>query len=325
MEYSHGTLQYTPLGFVALNSSSTQGTFINPDHSTGSIYSYDYTSDSKSPRPMQLVNFSQSVSFHPLGISFHAATKTLYVVNHAETGSCIEVFLVNINSNTLVHKQTIRHPHLPTPNSITPLSDHEVLVTNDHKWIIRRQPALAHFETFAAYPGGTVVYVNIATNKTRKLAALPFANGIAQLSGNRVAVSSTTLPAVFIYAMDPTTRAFTLLKKLRTPFWPDNLNVDSAGTLLIAGHPWAIGLTPVAKENYKYDVEGKAGEGLLPFEDRPRAASWVAEWDGNEEGQLRTLYVGTEFGTSTAADRDLKRGVGIVVGLYERGVMVWKE
>jgi hypothetical protein len=60
--------------------------------------------------------------------------------------------------------------------------------------------------------------------------------------------------------------------------------------------------------------------GLHPDE-RPRAPSWVAEWDGNPEGKLRHLYVGTEYGTSTSTVRDVKRGVGFVVGLYEPGVL----
>jgi hypothetical protein len=66
------------------------------------------------------------------------------------------------------------------------------------------------------------------------------------------------------------------------------------------------------------------GEGK-PESERPKAGSWVVEWDGNDEGTLNTLYVGMDYGTSTTAVRDVEKGVGLVVGLYEKGIMVWRE
>ena len=169
--------------------------------------------------------------------------------------------------------------------------------------------------------------MNFATNETRKVAELPFANGITQLSGNRIAVASTPLPAVFIYGMDPKSRTLTVLKKIRTQFWPDNLSTDSSGKLLIAGNPWAIKMAYIANNQHRYDFDGlgKAAPGLLSAEDAPRSGSWVAEWDGNDAGELRNLYVGDKFQTSTSAVRDVKRGMGIISGLYEKGLLVWKE
>ena len=265
--------------------------------------------------------------FHPLGLEYYTESRTLYVINHCKTGLTIEAFIVDEHVTKLTHLRTIKHPLLLTPNSIVSISADEVYITNDHKWVKRYQPLLAGFETLAAYPGGSVVYMNFATNETRKVAYLPFANGITQLSGNRIAVSSTTLLAVYIYAMDPETHALTLIRKLPTEFWPDNLSTDSSGNLLIAGHPFAIGLEKVAKGQHKYDLDGRgeAEPGLLSAEDAPRSGSWVAEWDGNDEGVLRTLYVGYDIPSSTSAVRDVKRGMGLVSGLYGRGVLVWSE
>jgi arylesterase/paraoxonase len=51
----------------------------------------------------------------------------------------------------------------------------------------------------------------------------------------------------------------------------------------------------------------------------------VQSWDGNAKGELRDLYAGMEYGGSTTAVRDVARNVGIVTGLYEKGIMVWRD
>jgi arylesterase/paraoxonase len=290
---------------------------------------YKYAENKDKIQPMIIDGFGEDrvKQLHPLGLGYHAETRTLYVVNHSKTGSTVEVFTVSEDATTLVYLSTIKHPLLPTPNSVHPISADEVYITNDHKWVKRDQPLLAEFESLTAYPGGSVIYTNFATNETRKVAELPFANGITRLSNNRIAVASTTLPAVFIYSMDPESHALTLLKKIRTPFWPDNLKTDSSGRLLIAGNPWAIKMAHIAKMQHKYDFDsrGEVGAGLLSPEQAPRSGSWVAEWDGNDDDELKNLYVGDEFQTSTGAVRDVKRGFVLVGGLYEKGLLVWKE
>lgn len=153
---------------------------------------------------------------------------------------------------------------------------------------------------------------------------IPFANGITKLNTTHVVVASTTTPSFSVYAINSTTHDLILTKKVSVPFWIDNLKTDSAGVLLMAGHAWVPALTKVSKMNHLYDFDGK-GEGL-PVEKRPRAMSWVAEWDGNGEGKIRDLYVGGlgEFGASTSVVRDLGRGVGFVAGLYEKGLLMFK-
>lgn len=265
------------------------------------------------------------MNFHPLGLGYRAQTRTLYVVNHAQSGPTIEVFEVNKEVTGITHLQTIQHELIHTPNSISPISDHEILITNDHEYEIRDFKIKATLETYLSYPGGSVIYLNLKTSETRVVArGIPFANGIVLLNSTHVAVASTTTPSFSIYAMNATTHDLELTLKVSVPFWIDNLKLDSAGTLLMAGHPWAPATTKVSKTNHLYDHDGK-GEGLA-LEGRPRATSWVAEWDGNAEGKIRDLYVGGlgEFGTSTSIVRDVGRGVGFVAGLYERGILMFK-
>lgn len=266
---------------------------------------------------------SKWINFHPLGLGYRAETRTLYVVNHAQTGPAIEVFEVNKEVTGVTHQKTITHPLLHTPNSITPISDHEVYITNDHKYEIKDEKIKATLETYLSYPGGSVVYMNFKTNETRLAATgIPFANGITLLNSTHVAVASTTTPSFSIYAISPTNHGLTLTLKISVPFWIDNLKTDSAGTLLMAGHPWAPALTKISKTNHLYKF-GERADGR-PLEGRPRAPSWVAEWDGNAEGKIKDLYVGTEYGTSTSAVRDVGRGVGFVAGLYEKGILMFR-
>jgi arylesterase/paraoxonase len=51
----------------------------------------------------------------------------------------------------------------------------------------------------------------------------------------------------------------------------------------------------------------------------------VAEW--SESGGLNTLYKnsGEEFCSSSTYARDVGRGVGIVTGLYDRGILVARD
>ena len=178
-------------------------------------------------------------------------------------------------------------------------------------------------DPYLAYPGGSVVYFDVSTNTGKKVASVPFANGVALLKdGKRIAVGSTSLPAVLVYTIDASNHELTLNKTLKSSFLVDNLKVDTAGMLLIAGHPWPPGIEEMATRNWEFDLDG-TGQGK-PESERPTAGSWVAEWDGNED-TFRTLYVGMDYGTSCTAVRDVKKGVGIVVGLYEMGIMVWRE
>ncbi|KAF2425326.1 calcium-dependent phosphotriesterase [Tothia fuscella] len=308
---------------------TVMGTFIDPSWS-GALWYYNYPKfafhEEGAIHRMEISGMDPEawMKFHPLGIGYWSSNRTLYVANHSPLGPTIEVFKVNKQVTCVVHERTISHDLLNTPNSIIPISDHEIYITNDHKWEVKEHRQMATLETYLSFPGGSVVYMNLHTNETFKVASLPFANGIAVINGTVLAVASTTTPSVNIYAIDLETKNITRTQKISVPFWVDNLSVDSNGILLIAGHPWAPAVTKVSKTNHLYQL-GEGQEEGLPMEQRPKAPSWVAEWDGNAKGELRNLYVGKEYGTSTTAVRDVGRNIGIVVGLYEKGIMLFKS
>jgi arylesterase/paraoxonase len=299
----------------------------------GRIYYYDYGKSSfkdegsvhELPVSGLYSSKTQPNTLHPLGMGLHRESRTLFVINLGKGGPAIEVVKLDAKGTSGVHKETLKHPLIATPNSVWPLSEDEILFTNDHRWTGRTNPVLSKLENLALIPGGSVVHYNLKTKEAKKLWNIPFANGVAALNKTHIAVASTTMPAVLIFELDRAATALTLKLTLRPTFWADNLSVDAAGKLLLAGHPHPFLLQRAAEGSQFYDVDETGEAGLRPGGERPRSPSWVVEWDGNPEGKLTNLFVGHEFGSSTSAVRDLKRGVGFVSGLYEKGIMMWKE
>jgi arylesterase/paraoxonase len=271
-----------------------------------------------------LLDYPNATDFHPLSIEFDAATSTLYVINHSRySGNIIHVFQVSVKDATAKHVQTLQHALLHTPNSMQSLGDGKMLVTNDHYIGALTSPLLSKIETFAGIPGGSIVYVDTQNpSHTKKLGHVAFANGITMLNKDTVVVASTSKPALYLYTFDRDTITLKLVKTVRLPFMVDNVSVDSAGKVLMAGHPFALGLMVVSKARARCDMQGSEEEKKAC---ECTAPSYVAEWD--EKDGVKTLYKddGREFCSSSTFVRDTKKGVGIVTGLYERGLLVTKE
>lgn len=308
-----------------------QGTFIDSKSSpeTG-IYLWNYANPSSTPQKISLLDFNvASSTFHPLGIEYEARSQTLFVINHAPLGSVIEIFQFHPSENAATHVKTLSHPDIKTPNSILALSKTELLVTNDHLFQRRWHPLLATLETYLAFRGGNVVWIglndplSLGIYDTKALASVPFANGIARLAKDHIAVASSTMNAIYVYNLErelkaPRAPKLVQIRSIALAFHPDNLSVDGDGKLLIAGHPHSPTLTKVSKTAAFCNSGTTAGE-----EACVKGLSWVAEW--SEAEGLKTLYVGDDYGNSATAARDTKRHIGIASGLYSKGLYVWQS
>jgi arylesterase/paraoxonase len=208
-------------------------------------------------------------------------------------------------------------------------------ITNDHYFLSRYHPWLAKLETWLAPAIGNVIHFDITTSTATHLDRVAFANGVVLLDDKTLAVASTTKLEVYIYhapnnkdvAGSNEKPALYLKSTISIPFLPDNLSYDShSKKLLIAGHAHPFSMDPFAKSRDACHSErGESGVG--PEEQKKaceiRTSTGVAEW--SEETGLKVLWLGDEFATGSTAVRDGKRGVGIVSGLFERGLLVWKE
>ncbi|KAH9826339.1 putative paraoxonase [Teratosphaeria destructans] len=325
----------TLLRDAASELTACQGTFENATAppETG-IYIYHYGAG-LAQKPIQLKPLFfrlDAANFHPLGIEYDEQLEYLYVANHAESGPQLEIFKLFPQESTAAHVRSIRHPLLHAPNAITILSATELLVSNDHEHLRRHNPYKSLAETYLGLPYGSLVHVRLPPTPKQLstdpinatlLAHLAFPNGLALLDNTTLAVASTSAAAVALYTSPSGFHGLADLTRLSTlpvPFLPDNLSLDRDGTLLIAGHPFAPTLEYVAQNIARC----RRPDPAVPKDgcDR-RAPSAVAQWRAGEG--LQMLYVGDGFQSSSTAARDARRGLGFVTGLYERGILTWKE
>ncbi|KAF4308393.1 Glycoside hydrolase family 16 [Botryosphaeria dothidea] len=312
---------------------TVMGTFIDPSPS-GALFQWFYAEPDSFPQPLAIENFGTRAlsDFHPLGIDYHAASSTLFVVNHASAGPTVELFDYTpwngFGRAVATHRVTVQHDGLWTPNSLHALNASSFLATNDHFFRVRDRFVAQKLETYAALPGGNVVQVTLppalppADAETGEIAlaaadvgvrtvanGIPFANGIALLNASTLAVASTGARSVRLYdlttAPESGAVATELRAEVRAPAMLDNVFVDARGRLLAAGHPRPGALTAT--------VAVRAECVRL----RARAAAAAVAQHGEDEG------VDTRLGEDASeqeelADAQRKRTVEVVLSEEEK-------
>ncbi|KAF4998440.1 hypothetical protein FGRMN_3176 [Fusarium graminum] len=309
---------------------TVMGVFVGNVTNNGELWAYDYEKanepDAQSHKKISVTGFSDAGDFHTLGMAFDRETSNLFVTNHAQAGPRIELFNLDIVSLTANFIQTIQHPLIHGPNSIALITGHEFYVTNDHYIIKNQSMLLSNLETYLGTPTGTVVHVSLKDSEihAKVVARVPFANGIEIMNSSTIAVASSSRAAVYLFnTPDATTLKYS--SKIRLPFLPDNLS-GSDGKLMIAGHGHMPALAKftharhICNDPFEFERADAAAKELC---DKVEAISWVSEW--SEKEGLKHLYVDTEYPSSSTVIKDVGRGVGIISGLYAKGVLVWRE
>ncbi|KHN95935.1 Six-bladed beta-propeller, TolB-like protein [Metarhizium album ARSEF 1941] len=313
---------------------TVMGIFLPGPVVSASLYVYDYKDasrpDASSLRHVDVVDFAGKADFHTLGMAYDEETSTLFAANHAKAGPRIEVFNLDLDQLVATHAGTIQHPLIHGPNSIALVSSREFYVSNDHYFLARQSRLLSRAETFLGLPLGTVVHVKLSKDKpadveeAKVVARVGFANGVEILNSTTVAVAATSQSAVYLYERRQNA-SLAYKKSIQLPFLPDNLSVHG-GKLIIAGHPHFPSLVKfTATRHICNDAAelAKANDEMRQYCREGKAASWAAEW--SEEDGLKNLYVGTEYPSSATAARDSRRGVGIISGLYAKGILVLRD
>ena len=258
------------------------------------------------------------------------------MINHAQAGSRLELFRFWPADNAATHIKSIVHPQIHSPNSLAVIDETALYLTNDHYFLARYHPWLAKLETWLAPASGNVIHFDILTETATHLDRVAFANGVALLDEKTLAVSSTSKLEVYIYhapnkGVTSTSSSggggvipkLYLKSTIPIPFLPDNLSFDSTNNkLLIAGHPHPLSMFDFAKSRDACHSD-EAGSKEKEEACAVRTSTGVAEW--SEADGLKVLWMSDEFATGCTAVKDGERGVGIVSGLYERGILVWRE
>lgn len=271
-----------------------------------------------------------------VGLEFHEPSATLFVTNLGREGPRIEQFHLDLETLIATHRRTLSHPLLRAPNSIAALSGSEFFFTNQHHFTARESGRLLWaLETYVALPIASVVHARVLEDGTLDAAVVArqaYPNGIALLNGSTLAVAATNKRLVNLYTILPgkPTQAHRRLQfemSIWLPFLPDNLAVSKGdGALLIAGHPHLPSLNKFARSRrvcHRPEAVAAGGEEAQKMCDKTTAASWVSEW--TPEGGLKHIYAGWEYPTSSSAVRDREKRVGIVSGLYGKGLLVWRD
>ncbi|KAG6357621.1 hypothetical protein INS49_013498 [Diaporthe citri] len=301
------------------------------------LYAWDYGNSSlpeeESLARIKVVGFDSEL--RTIGFEYHEPSSTLFVTNHGRQGSRIEQFHLDLESLTATHVRSIVHPLISIPNSIAAVSGSEFYVTNQHHFTAREHPLLSAVETYAALPIATVVHVNILEDGTVDAAVVArqaYPNGIVLLNETTLAVAATSKRTVNLYTVSPAADAaqhpsLELADSFWLPFLPDNLSVSKGdGALLVAGHPHLPSLNKFTRSRricHRAEVLEAQGQEAQAVCEGTGAASWASEW--TPEGGVRHIYAGWEYPTSASVVRDRERRVGVVAGLYAKGLLVWRD
>ncbi|KJZ73392.1 hypothetical protein HIM_07186 [Hirsutella minnesotensis 3608] len=313
---------------------TVMGVFESGPNALAGLYLYDYklgqgASDQDALKSITFANFTGAADLHTLGIAFDRKTSTVFVTSHHPGGSRIETFKLDVAALVATHTGTIQHPLVHAPNAMVVVDSGELYVTNDHYFTARQSRLMAQLENFLGLPLGSVVRVRLDGGRVEAsvVARVPFANGIEVINSTTVAVASTSRGAVYLYttSRDGDSVSFTYHSQLRVPFMPDNLSLSN-GKLMIAGHGHIQSLIKFVETrricNHP-DELAKATAEMREYCNKAESPSWVSEW--SEAEGLKHLYVDTEYPSSATATRDASRGVGIVAGLYAKGILVWRD
>lgn len=187
--------------------------------------------------PLRDITPDEPRDFSPHGIGLYKAPTgetSLFVVNHpGGTGQLVEIFDLT-SPTTLVHRTTISDTGFVSLNDVAPVGPRQFYVTNDHAHVGGFRQAVEDYlrtnETNALYFDGT----------TAEPAALglTLANGMAvSADGTRVYIAETTDKQLRTYARDPETGVLAELGRIELASGPDNIDVDSDGSLWVAAHP----------------------------------------------------------------------------------------
>lgn len=326
--------------FTTYRSNQQQGDCIDsakPDPNA-ELYAYNYGDislpDNKALKRIEVIGFD--LELRTIGFEYHEPSSTLFVTNHGRQGARIEQFHLDLETLTATHIGTIAHRLIHIPNSIVAVGESEFYITNQHYFTAREHPLLWALETYLAPPLASIVHVRILANGSVDAAVVArqaYPNGIVLLNDTTLAVAATSQRTVNLYAVSqpPAPAQAHPALKLESSFWlpflPDNLAVSkSDGALLVAGHPHLPSLGRFARSRricHRPDALEEQGQEARDMCASVGAASWASEWTPG--GGVQHIYAGWEYPTAASVVRDRERGVGIMSGLYAKGLLVWRD
>ncbi|GAB1290538.1 Serum paraoxonase/lactonase 3 [Apodemus speciosus] len=236
----------------------------------GRIFLMDLNEQNPKAQALEISDGFDQESLNPHGISTFIDkdnTVYLYVVNHPNMDSTVEIFKFEEQQRSLIHLKTINHELLKSVNDIVVLGSEQFYATRDHYFtnyflVLLEMILDPHWTSVLFY-----------SPKEVKVVAQGFS------SANGITVS---LDKKYVYVADVTARNIHVMEKhdnwdltpvkvIQLGTLVDNLTVDPAtGDILAGCHPYPMKLL-------SYNPEDPPGSEVLriqdPLSDKPRVST----------------------------------------------------
>jgi len=213
----------------------------------GAIWVYDL--QQQEAAPVDATAGALPDGFLPQGISLFVGAdgkRTLFVVSHAGGNHSIEIF--DVVGKTLTHRQTVTGDALVSPNDVVGVGPDSFYVTNDHANVSGWNRMI---EDFGRFRLTTVQYFDGRVFRTA-ISGLGGSNGInVSADGKSLFVSAASERAIHVYDRDPQSGSVTQRAVVSVPGFPDNIDVEADGNLLVAIHSKVFDLLAHAQDPAK--------------------------------------------------------------------------
>lgn len=196
-------------------------------------------------------NFEQP--FFPHGFSMlkiDSSTYRIFVINHIYkptlTAHTIEVFDL-LYQDSLVHRQTLQHESMVSPNDVVAISKTEFYFTNDHGYT-SALGVLA--EEYLGLAVSNVVYYN-GDSYTTVADGIAYANGInIDRKRNLLLVASPRSFGIHVYNIMPE-NILNFVETIKCGTGVDNIEIAANGSYWVGCHPSLLHFAAYAKGKKK--------------------------------------------------------------------------
>uniref|UniRef100_A0A3Q3BEJ5 Paraoxonase n=1 Tax=Kryptolebias marmoratus TaxID=37003 RepID=A0A3Q3BEJ5_KRYMA len=254
----HGTEDITIMGNgLAFISTGLKYPGVASTDVPGKIYTVDLQDPQLKPVELRMPRNFDLDSFNPHGISLYIDPSDdavyLFVVNHPQHKSQVELFRFVEEDFSLIHLRTIKHELLHSVNDIVALGVDRFYATNDHYF---HNEILKHLELLLLLPLTNVVYYGPEEVKVVS-DGYYFANGI-NMSPDKRFVYVASLFSHDVHVLErKEDNLLTPVKSVAVGSLCDNIEVDPE-----TGDLW-MGCHPNAKKIFLFDPKNPPGSEVI--------------------------------------------------------------
>ncbi|XP_033836423.1 serum paraoxonase/arylesterase 2-like [Periophthalmus magnuspinnatus] len=257
----------------------------------GKMYALDLNEPRLKPTELRMPRNFDLQSFNPHGISVYTdpndGTVYLFVVNHPEHKTQIELFKFVEEDYSLVHLKTIKHELLYSVNDIVAVGVESFYATNDHYFVNEFMKSTV--EILLAQPWTNVVYYSPEEVKMVS-DGFHFANGI-NISPDQKHVYVADILDHNVHVLErKEDNGLVFVKSVNVGSLCDNLEVDPK-----TGDVWA-GCHPNAWKLFLYDVNDPPGSEVIQIQNILSDEPVVKQVYADDGKVLQGSSVATPYG-----------------------------